>query len=315
MLKLIVSQSNNPYFNIAAEDYFLRETDDEYIFLYLNQSSIIVGKHQNALAEINIPWVLNHNIPVVRRLSGGGTVFHDMGNVNFCFIRKGREGKLADMKGFAQPVIQFLQELGLDAFLGEKNDIRLPQGKVSGNAEHVFRQRVMHHGTLLFSANIHSLEESIRVNSFRFIDKAVKSNRSNVTNISYHLANALSVTEFTDKLVSFLSTSFSDIQEYNIQHAEEKRIEELIETRYNRWEWNYAYSPDFEVRFNFEKIFPSVVGVNKGIIQFVKIAEREELSEFYTDRLKGVRFFPREIIRCCNQPEFVHLEDALFPSV
>jgi lipoate-protein ligase A len=313
MIRLVVSSSTDPYFNLAAEEYFLRETTFEYVFLYQNRASIIVGKHQNALAEINLPWVLQHAVPVVRRLSGGGTVFHDLGNLNFCFIRKGEDGKLADMKGFAQPVIRFLQSLGLQAFLGEKNDIRLPEGKISGNAEHVYRQRVMHHGTLLFDADLHSLEAAIRPSS-RIVDKAVKSNRSNVVNLSTFLANALTISEFTTRLSVFFASEYADIESYTLNLDDEARINELLVSRYQTWEWNYGYSPDFELYFKLNALQQGSVLVSKGCVKSFKIVDDEAKSALLTELYEGVRFFPGEFKALAEKEYSALLESVLFQA-
>jgi len=312
MIRFIISSSIDPYFNLAAEEYFLRETDCEYIFLYQNQPSIIVGKHQNALAEINLSWVLTNNIPVVRRLSGGGTVFHDLGNLNFCFILKGEEGKLADMKGFAQPIIRFLQSFGLDAFLGEKNDIRLPSGKVSGNAEHVYRQRVMHHGTLLYDADLQSLEEAIRVSPSRFIDKAVKSNRSNVINISSHLIKPMSISDFIESLSCFLSAEFRNFQTYLITVEDENRIQELMKSRYQTWEWNYGYSPNFEMKFVLNKTKSGIVSVSKGFVQSISFDDNELNDSLMVDCFTGIKFFPGEFVKHSSTLMAMSFEKALF---
>jgi lipoate-protein ligase A len=138
MVKLILQQNLNPYFNIASEEYLLRSFSDDFIYIYRCSPSIVVCKHQNTFAEINIRLVEQRSIPVVRRLSGGGAVFHDLGNINFCFISNGFAGQLVNFKRFTLPIIEFLQDLGVDACLGSKHDIRVADRKISGNASYAF---------------------------------------------------------------------------------------------------------------------------------------------------------------------------------
>ncbi len=306
MTRLILSESAEAQFNLASEEYFLRETTEEYIFLYINNPAVIVGKHQNALAEINLPWIMHNNIPVIRRLSGGGTVFHDPGNINFCFIRNGEPGKLADMAGFAQPVIRFLQSLGLNAFLGEKNDIRLPEGKVSGNAEHIYRNRVLHHGTLLFSTDLSALNESIRIQHGRFTDKAVKSNRSVVTNLNPHIPFEGDVHDFAKLLMRFLSEEVSESQVYHLTADDTLQINSLIAKRYATWEWNFGYSPSFQLNFTFQGSSGSVQ-VAKGYIEKVVVNQNDKLSTELTDLLHSCRFYPSDVALVLKNYVFANL--------
>jgi lipoate---protein ligase len=312
MTRLVLSESTDAHVNLATEEYFLRETNFDYIFLYLNNPAIIIGKHQNALAEINLPWATANNIPVIRRLSGGGTVFHDPGNINFCFIRNGEPGRLADMAGFAQPVIRFLQSLGLNAFLGEKNDIRLPEGKVSGNAEHIYRNRVMHHGTLLFNTDLSALNESIRIQHGRFTDKAVKSNRSIVTNLNSHIPFEGNVHDFVRLLMKFFSKEVSESEVYSLSLHEQQRVKELIATRYSTWEWNFGYSPSFRLNFTFLGN-DGFVEVAKGSIIQVIVNYQDDLSFELTSILRSCRFYPSDIEFVLNNHAFAEpLLEAFF---
>jgi len=175
---LIVNRPHtDPWFNIAAEEYFLKNFQEDIFMLWQNEASIIVGKHQNTLAEINYPYVKENGIPVIRRISGGGTVFHDLGNLNFTFIQNGEKGKLVDFRKFTDPILAVLNKMGVPAVFEGKNDLRVDGLKISGNAEHVFKNRVLHHGTLLFSSVLNDLGKALKVKTDRFTDKAVKSIR------------------------------------------------------------------------------------------------------------------------------------------
>ncbi|MBN2814917.1 MAG: lipoate--protein ligase family protein, partial [Bacteroidales bacterium] len=180
----LTSEITDPYYNLATEEYLLRQLHDDVFMLWISRPVIVVGKHQNALAEINYRFVSDNHIDVARRLTGGGAVFHDEGNVNFAFIRAGEPGRLVDFNAFIEPVTAFLQTLGVEALRGPKNEILVNGLKISGNAEHVYKNRVLHHGTLLYQSNLDRLRQSLKPSGGRYIDKAVQSNRSSVTNLT-----------------------------------------------------------------------------------------------------------------------------------
>ena len=125
----ITSPYHNPYFNLASEEYLLKCFQEDVFLLYRNLPSIVVGKHQNTLAEINLPFVQERDILVARRISGGGTVFHDLGNLNFAFFTTGKENELVDYRRATLPIIQALGEMGLDVKLGKRNELLLKKRK------------------------------------------------------------------------------------------------------------------------------------------------------------------------------------------
>lgn len=242
------SNTNNPYFNIATEDYLLHHFEDDFFFLYIDSPSVICGKHQNALAETNHQYITENDIPLIRRLSGGGTVYHDLGNVNFCFIVNVNDGKLVDFKKHTAPLIRVIESFGAKPVLGVRNDIILDGLKVSGNAEHVWKNRVLHHGTLLFNSNLSNLNQSINVQQGLFSDKAVKSKRSQVTNICMSIPQNVTINQFVDRIEEIVSTTH-DVGKIELTNFDVQQIEKLVEEKYNTWEWNYGYSP----KYNYKK--------------------------------------------------------------
>jgi lipoate-protein ligase A len=214
--------------------------------LYRNEPSIVVGKHQNAFAEINYWFVKEKGIKVVRRLSGGGTVFHDLGNTNFTFIQNGSEGNLVDFKRFTEPILQSLTDMGLPATRSNRNDLLVNGLKVSGNAEHIYKKRVLHHGTLLYSTSLDDLRDGLKVKG-EYSDRAVKSVRSSVTNISEYLKEAPLISLFNKKIENAILESFKNVKYYQFSAKDIKEINHLVEEKYGTWEWNYAYSPRFTV--------------------------------------------------------------------
>ncbi len=285
----IKSSSADPRFNLAAEEYLLRKTRQEFFILYRNNPSVIIGKHQNALAELNLPYVNEYGIPVIRRISGGGTVYHDPGNLNYCFIRKGIKGQMVDFIKHTGPVIDFLATLGLKAEFDGRNSLLLQGKKISGNAEHVFQDRVLHHGTLLFSSDLDRLSEALRIKTGSYKDRAIKSIRSLVTNLSDHLGGTMDINSFTDKFMDFVKAAHpSGSGEYEYTPGDLEEIEQLVDEKYSRWEWNYGYSPKYS--FNKEtrllgRTFRIRFDVEKGILKDVEISGEVPDKEF-TNRLR-----------------------------
>ncbi len=270
----IRSKTNNPAFNIATEEYLLRNKTEDCFYLYINNPSIIIGKHQNTLAEINVEYVQQNNIDVIRRLSGGGAVFHDPGNLNFSFIKKGELEKKADFRKYTQPILDVLKELGVDAKFEGRNDLTIKGKKFSGNAKHFFQGKILQHGTLLFSSKLPDLSQALKVNPLKYQDKAVKSVRSRVTNISEHLAVPVSLEDFESQIINHVRNLYNDSEIYELNAADLEAINKLVAEKYSTWDWNFGHSP----KYNFQKGIKTNGGhieinleVRKGEIKAAKI--------------------------------------------
>ncbi|MDQ2179376.1 lipoate--protein ligase [Marinifilum sp. D714] len=275
-MNYFISNSNDPYYNLACEEYLLKNYDEDFFFLYINQDSLVVGKHQNTLAEVNLDRVNEENIPVVRRLSGGGTVYHDFGNLNYCLIKKGEKGKLVDFKGYSSPIIKALQKLGVNAKFEGKSDLTIDGKKFSGNASHVYKNKVMQHGTMLFSSDLKRLNQLLKVNPLKFKDRGVRSIRSRVTNISDYLSSSLSISDFANKVIHEFALTYPNSKLFTFSDEDIATIENLKTAKFESWEWNYGYSPNYK----FEKIcnYPSgkileiEMQIEKGIITKLDIS-------------------------------------------
>ncbi len=247
----VMSNSYNPLYNLAAEEYFLKNKTEDYFMLWRSEPAVIIGKHQNLPAEINYPFIRKNNMKVARRLTGGGTVVHDMQNLNFSFIVTGVQGKLIDFKKYIAPIIGFLQSIGVAATIGVKNDIRIGESKISGNAEHVFKNRVLHHGTLLFNSNLKNIDMALSVVPGKYQDKAVQSNRAVVTNISQYLAKPMEIEEFAYGLSKFILKNEPAVNAIHLSNTDEESIQRLMEEKYITDEWIWGYSP----RYTFKNVF------------------------------------------------------------
>nr|WP_319572797.1 lipoate--protein ligase [uncultured Draconibacterium sp.] len=237
-------KNNNPFYCLAAEEYLLKNFDDDIFMLWQSDKTVVVGKHQNALGEVNYRYVRENDITVARRISGGGTVFHDAGNVNFAFIKNVKSPAEISFKQFTEPVVKALAQLDIEATTSGRNDLLIKGLKISGNAEHVFKNRVLHHGTLLFNSDLENLGNSIKVIPGKYTSKAVQSNRSKVANIAPFLKKDLDIEEFIDFLIG-VQLKKDGAESYTISADEEKAINKLADEKFTTWEWRWGYSPKY----------------------------------------------------------------------
>jgi lipoate-protein ligase A len=248
----ITLASINPFFNLAIEEVLLKNRTEDFLILGINSPSLIIGKHQSAHREANTRFVTENNIPVIRRISGGGTVFHDDGNLNFTFIRESESGKQIDFRRYTRPVIDFLASKGLEAIFEGKNDLKINGLKISGNAEHVYRKRVLHHGTLLFSSSLHNLRNSIRKDTSCYSTRAVESNPSSITNLKELIPSISNISQFRSELMEYFLQTLPGAEPYKLEKQDIEEAELLAKTKYCTWEWNYAYGPEYHFSNTFK---------------------------------------------------------------
>lgn len=272
---LITSPSNNAYFNIASEEYLLHRFPTEDIFLlYVNAPSIIVGKFQNTLAEINLDYVKEKGIKVVRRMSGGGTVYHDLGNLNFSFHTLLGQNDFGDFSFFTKPILNVLQELGVPAELKGRNDLLVEGKKFSGNAKLARHGKMIQHGTILLDSEMEVLGEALKVNPLKFIDKAIKSTRGRVTNLINYLPKDTTTETLQKLLTAEIIKNNPEAKHYELSTEDLAGIEKLQQEKYETWDWNFGFSPNY----NFKKAIKVPAGfievhldVVQGIIEKAKI--------------------------------------------
>lgn len=297
----IKHDNTNPYINHAIEDYALNKFDDDCFILWRNERCILIGKNQNTLSEINIDYVKENNIPVVRRMTGGGAIFNDLGNLNFTFISKIDENRFADFKKFTDPIIRGLKKLSINAALSGRNDLTVDGKKFSGNAQYNSKDKILHHGSILFAADMSNLVQALKVKDIKFQDKAIKSIGSRVTNLSEHLKTPMSVVEFKDFLISYVMSEQSDAKLYEFSKEEWEEIRKISDEKYATWEWNYGHSPKFN--YSNEKKFAggivqANINVNKGLIKEIRFYgdffSKCEVSEL-EEALTGVRYVQEDI--------------------
>jgi len=246
MLRCIQRSETDPYYNLAAEEYLLKTAIVNTFMIWRNEPSVVIGKHQNTSREINHPFVESHNLPVIRRITGGGTVYHDLGNINFSFIYTDRKDNLVDFRYFTKPVILFLQESGINAAFEGKNNITADGLKVSGNSANIYRNKVLHHGTLLYNTDLETLSQAVKGREEHYHDKSVKSVRAEVANISALLKDKPSVEAFVSLFQSFVSNYYTGSFPDEIKGNENETIAKLVIDKYKKQEWNFGYSPEYK---------------------------------------------------------------------
>lgn len=290
-MKYCQSTSYNPAYNLALEEFLFNKVEEDYLLIYRNENAVVCGKHQNPVAEINSRYLLENNIPLIRRFSGGGTVFHDLGNINFSFITTGVNTKVIDFAKFAKPVIDFLKTIGLQATLSDRNDILLNGKKITGHAAHSKNTRALHHGTILFNADLSVLSASLKSNKDKFKSRAVKSVRSTVTNICDEISADQSIEAFILSLSNYLSDAFLIDEKVDLSESDHDQIVKLEKAKYNDWDWNYAYGPSysFEVHEKInEGIISAEIEVVKGRISNISFRESSTFETVFNN-LIGIR--------------------------
>ncbi len=311
---LINLESTDPFFNLAVEEILLKSSNEEYLILGINSPSVIIGKHQVAHRETDTRFVTENNIPVIRRLSGGGTVFHDTGNLNFTFIRQSEVGKQVDFRKYTRPVLDFLTAIGVDARLEGKSDLKVNGLKISGNAEHVHRNRVLHHGTLLFSASMPMLSNSIRKDTSCYSSRAVTSNPAKVTNLGTMLPSFDNIETFRTEMMRFLSGNLPASVPCQLSQTEREQAENLAASKYKTWEWNQAYGPEYTFSNCFtinEKKHSCSIFVKDGIICNFSLEGSEEM-EAASRTLTGCRHMVRDVQQVLNDHNVLKDEEEVY---
>ncbi|RLL45031.1 lipoate--protein ligase [Oceanobacillus piezotolerans] len=268
----------DPMINLAIEEYILENfgEKDTYLLFYINKPSIIIGRNQNTIEEINTDYVDEKGIKVVRRLSGGGAVYHDEQNLNFSFITKDDGESFQNFAKFLQPIIKVLNELGVPAELQGRNDVAVEGRKISGNAMFSTKGRMFSHGTLMLDSELEELTKALKVKKEKIASKGIKSIRSRVANISEYLDEKVTMEQFKEAILKnvFDVDDIKDVPQYVLTVKDWENIHEISKNRYQQWEWNFGKSPSYNVQESHK--FPAGLvdvrlDVQKGVIENCKI--------------------------------------------
>ncbi|MEH7481378.1 lipoate--protein ligase [Neobacillus drentensis] len=304
----------DPQINLAIEEYALKNLDinETYLLFYINEPSIIIGKNQNTIEEINTEYVEGNGIKVVRRLSGGGAVYHDLGNLNFSFITKDDGESFHNFRKFTEPVVAALKKLGVNAELSGRNDLEVGGRKISGNAQFSTKGRMFSHGTLMLNSEIENVVSALKVKKDKIESKGIKSVRSRVANISEFLTEKVEIDEFRSLLLKNIFEGQDEIPEYVLTDEDWEKIYQLSKERYQNWEWNYGKSPKFNLQHSHRFPVGSIdvrLEVNKGVIEnckiygdFFGVGEVSEIEE----KLTGTRYGKNEIDKALADIDTTH---------
>jgi lipoate-protein ligase A len=310
-MNCILSQSLDPYYNLALEEYLLKSSDDEFFVLYRNESSIIVGKHQVTYAEINNSFARVNNIKVGRRISGGGAVYHDSGNINYSFILNRRNDEAYDFKSIAGQVISALQNFRISPEIEGKNNIVLDGKKFSGNSSHVFRNRVLHHGTLLYDSNLDILRKCLTPMNQKYIHKKVHSIPGHVLNLSDVISSASDTVDFMQQFFNVFSQRPGN-SESEININDDSNIKKLAFEKFSSPDWIYSYQGDYEFVNSFDqcgenqRINLKVVGGRISDVSLEFTFCNDSIKELFTDGLINSYHRFEDVLRIVTA--FEHLE-------
>ena len=267
----IETGSSTPAVNLAFEEYFLKSKDlgEDVCMLWRNEPVVVVGRFQNTLEEINYPLADALSIPIIRRISGGGAVYHDLGNLCFSFILHDARPEIIDKSKYARPLVQALAQLGFPVEVSKRNDFLIDGKKFSGNAMVLHKNRLLFHGTLLYDANLGTLQNVLKAPHARIELKGIKSNKSSVTNIKQYMKEELSILAFKQSLKQII---FEDQQDayYDPTFRDLEAIGELVKHKYSTWEWNYGHNPPTKIRLSGHLpggTIEAYLELNKGFIK------------------------------------------------
>jgi len=314
------SSVSDPKLNLAIEEFVVRnfDTEKEYLFIYQNDPSVILGKNQNPFEEINLSYIIKNKIELLRRISGGGAVYHGPGNINFCYITKSTKENFNNYKNFLKPIVAYLNSLDVQVNINSRNDLVIGEKKISGNAQFTSRQRMLCHGTLLFNADLDMINNSLQSTSTSLKSKSTKSVRSKVTNISDYLGSNISLEKFTEKLSDNILNHFSFEGQIDFNQEQWSEINNLAKEKYASWEWTWGRTPYFKLDVTFEGLGKSnfELHIEKGLIKNINSLVTDSFTNSLNN-LIGAKYQRKDIELILNKSfderEKKLIADCLFP--
>lgn len=264
--------STDPYYNLAFEEYVLTRMDKgkDYFLLWQNDNTVVVGRYQNTAAEVDLDAARLNGVRIVRRMSGGGAVYHDMGNLNFSFVTDADRHAEFDFKVFILPLIETLRKLGVTAQFNGRNDVTIDGKKFSGNSQYLSDGRLLHHGTIMLSSNLDFVQRVLRVSDDKVATKGVKSVRSRVTTVNSNLKQSVSIYDFKTLLLNEVFKAV-ERESFDLGDADLAQIRALRDDKYSTWEWNFGHDPGYSIkqtrRFDDVGTVTASMEVEKGVLK------------------------------------------------
>ena len=307
MFLICNNETTDPTVNLALEEHCFRNLDPafDYLLFYINRPSVIIGRHQNPFQEFHQDLVRRKGILPVRRISGGGAVYHDTGNLNFSFITSFSDEKLDYFKRLLAPILNTLQQLGMPAQLTEKNNILVNGRKISGNSQHTNMRRMLSHGTLLFDSDLELLQRVLKTDLKIKKSRAVSSIPGKVTNIAGYLGRPMDMVSFRAAVQKGISRVFGEMTEYRLTPEDREAVDRLANIKYKSWDWTFGRTPEFTVRHRLgieSGHMDACFNVKNGVIRNVE--PEDNLPQTSSTRRMmagfiGKRYDPRYVMDVC----------------
>ena len=300
-MKRLVNNSNDPFFNLACEEWLMKTADSDYFMIWQNSPSVIIGLSQNAFSEVNIPYAEEHGIKIARRITGGGAVYHDLQNINFSFVVS-EDSPEINFTRFLEPVVAVLNSLGIRAVINGRNDIEVDGAKISGNAQCHKYGKILHHGTLLYKVDVDTMSNVLCVDEEKIKSKGIKSVRSRVGQISNY--TDVTIDEFFDRLCNAFDAEIKELDESEIAE-----ISNLSKMKFSDWDFVFGSSRQYEkcTKKRFEGGTVQIeYNCERGIINDVKIS-----GDFFSvgdpnalsDSVRGCRLVREDIVKALQSSE------------
>lgn len=285
----IKNKNTDVYFNLAMEEYFFEKfKKDEVFMLWINEPSVVIGKHQNLIEELNMKYCFEKNIKIARRLSGGGTVVHDFGNLNYTYITNTTGDTALDFKEFLKPMYKSLLNLNIDANISPRNDFRVEEKKICGHSQFMRKKRVLHHGCILFDSNLNNLRNALNVKNKKIISKSAKSVKSSVANLKEISKLDYEISDFLEKLKNEILKTQEDYEIYELTKEDILKIEKIKSEKYATKDWIYGQSPKCTFILDEERDY--TVEIDGGRIEKINMGDDNKF-----DSLIGLYFEYEEI--------------------
>lgn len=285
----IKNKNTDVYFNLAMEEYFFEKfKKDEVFMLWINEPSVVIGKHQNLIEELNMKYCFENNIKIARRLSGGGTVVHDFGNLNYTYITNTTGDTALDFKEFLKPMYNAFLNLNIDAHISPRNDFRVLEKKICGHSQFMRKKRVLHHGCILFDSNLDNLRNALNVKNKKIISKSAKSVKSSVANLKEISKLDYEISDFLEKLKNEILKTQENFEIYELTKEDILNIDKIKSEKYVTKDWIYGQSPKCTFFLDEERDY--TVEIDGGKIEKINMGDDNKF-----DSLIGLYFEYEEI--------------------
>lgn len=280
----IINNNTDPRFNLAVEEYVLKylNLDEDFVLIWQNSKCVIIGRNQNPFKELDGYFLMKNNIPVIRRTTDGSSIYHDLGNINFAFVTKNHKNKTDNCKFFLNPIVDILHDVGIKATIRNKNNLYIGKDKISINYQNTYKDKLIHHGILFFDSNLQNF------NLIQHIEKV------KLVNIKKYFQQQMTVSMFKVLFLHQLFEGKVGNKVYNLDESDLNKINQLVNKKYNNWNWNYGESSEFLIKREYENRMLFTLIIKNGIINEITIDSFENTIKL-EKKLLNVRYDEDEL--------------------